>query len=175
MVRREATTGTHLPYGQVSDKVANMATNLHPEDARAQLAALARDRAQMASRLPVPWGLMAAVGLAMAWFVGGAAQTNPGASYHPADTYLFPLITLLIVGHLVQRETGVRFRRMGIAGGVVGAGLLVWTLLMFSVALALVSTGHSWFVLIPSLLAGAVGTWGAGLVFRACVKTVARG
>lgn len=155
--------------------VASMATNLHPEDARSQLAALTSDRAQMASRLPVPWGLMAAVGLALAWFVGDAARTHPGGSYQPTDTYLFPLITLLLVGHLVQRETGVRFRRMGSAGGAAVAGLLLWTLLMLSVALALVSAGHSWLVFLPALLAGVVGTWGAGLVFRVCVKAVARG
>lgn len=153
-----------------------METNFGPEhDVRTHIDELDQDRAALMDRLQAPWGLMAAAGAAVAWFVADAVTAQPGASYRPSTGYLLAVAAILIVGHLTQKEVGVRFRRIGAAGWLAIGATTAVALIMFIVGLALVSTGYRWLAVLPVLVAWAVGTWGAAGVFRSCVRAAGRG
>ena len=77
------------------------------------LTALSADRQRLAQQVAVPWALMAAFGALGAWWVGSAASAAPGAHYEPPQSGWMALLGALVVVHLVQRETGIRFRSLG--------------------------------------------------------------
>jgi|GEM_PF-3284434 hypothetical protein len=144
-------------------------------DIRERIDALDRDRATLEKRLQAPRGLMWAAGAAVAWFVADAATSNPGVSYRPNGGYLLSIAALLVISHLVQKEVGVRFRQIEVSGWLMIGATVVSALVLFSVGLMLVSTGHRWLTVVPILLAWAVGAWGATSVFRACARAAGRG
>lgn len=144
-------------------------------DIRERIDALDRDRATLEKRLQAPRGLMWAAGATVAWFVADATTSNPGVSYRPNGGYLLSIAALLVISHLVQKEVGVRFRQIGVSGWLMIGATVVSALVLFSIGLMLVSTGHRWLTVLPILLAWAVGAWGATGVFRACARAAGRG
>lgn len=149
----------------------------HAEASRAAaeaLDSLTMDRERLAGRLRVPWALMAAIGALAAWWVASAATARPGAAYEPPATGWIALLGVLVVAHLVQRETGVRLGAMGARAAWATAGILVTCLALFSVSLGLVSLELAWAVALTSAVAFAVTTWLAGVAYRAAVEHVRR-
>jgi hypothetical protein len=145
----------------------------HDEAADA-LNSLATDRDRLAQRLRVPWALMAAFGALGAWWVSLAATTHPGGGYAPPSSGWMALLGALVVAHLVQRETGIRFRAMGARAVCLSIAVLVSCLALFSVSLGLVSLGLHWAVSITSVAAFAITTWLAGIAYRAAVENLRR-
>lgn len=145
------------------------------DEASEALAALADDRGRLASSIRTPWGLMAAFGAMAAWWVGTAAGTTPGANYEAPQSGWFALVGVLIVLHLVHRESGVSFRKMGATATWLVAAIIVSCLVLFSVSLGLVSLDLRWAVIITSLIAFAITTWLSALAFRAAVRNAQHG
>lgn len=149
------------------------------DDARTEasetLEALAADRERLAQRVRVPWALMAAFGALGAWWVGSAATTEPGSNYQPPLTGWMALLGVLVVAHLVQRETGIHFRSLGARANGVIAGVVVACLVLFSVSLGLVSLDLHGAVAVTSVAAFAITTWLAGLACRCAVEHLRRG
>ncbi|MCQ1953590.1 hypothetical protein [Arthrobacter sp. zg-Y238] len=139
------------------------------EDAAARLRNLAADRNALAAGAAPPRTLLAGLGGVAACWVAGAADTHPGAAYEsPSWTWL--LVGLLfVILHLIQRDTGLKFRRLGPrATGAVSAAVLL-CLFLFSVSLGLVSLGITWAVTLTGLAAFVLVSWLAEVAYRAAV------
>ncbi|WP_220699934.1 hypothetical protein [Mycetocola manganoxydans] len=149
--------------------------NLSPAEAATALNGLTVDRERLSSSVQVPWVLLAAFGGVGAWWVSTASGTTPGGNYEPPASGWLALVGALVIAHLVRRETGVRFRKMGVRAGWAFAGILTVCLVVFSVSLGLVSFGLHWAVALTSLLAFAATTWLAGVAFRSAVEQLRRG
>jgi hypothetical protein len=149
----------------------------HPssQEAVTALNELAEDRGRLAARVQAPWVLLAAFGGVAAWWVSTAAASSPGHNYEPPASGWLAIVGALIVVHLIRRETGVRFRKMGVRAGWALTGILAVCLVLFSVSLGLVSFGLHWAVALTSMLAFAATTWLAGVAFRSAVKQLRRG
>jgi hypothetical protein len=63
------------------------------------------------------------------------------------------LVAALVIFHLIRRETGIRFRKMGPRAVVVTIAILALCLTLFSISLGLVSFGARWAVALTSLSA----------------------
>lgn len=135
-------------------------------DAAANLRLLNEDRSTLAEAVRVPKVLLAAYGGVAAWSVAAAATANPGTDYEPSGSAWLALVAVLIITHLVQRETGVKFRKMGTRAVAAVMGIMVGCLVLFSVSLALVSLGAAWAVAATSLAAFALATWLSGVAYR---------
>lgn len=146
-----------------------------PEDANALLAELGSDRNVLADSVRVPTTLMAALGACAAWWVSTAATTAPGADYQPPTSGWLCLVAVLVIVHLIRRETGIRFRTMGPRAGVLLAVILLACLALFSVSLALVSLGAAWAVALTSLSAFGAVMWLSGAAFRSALEHLRRG
>lgn len=146
-----------------------------PDEAINALNELTSDRDRLADSIHVPWSLLAGFGGVAAWWVSAAAATSPGANYEAPTTVGLALAVVFVVAYLIQRETGIRFRRMGSRAGWAVAGIVVSCLALFSVSLGLVSFGLHWAVAVTSVVAFAVTTWLAGLAYRSAVKNIRRG
>lgn len=144
------------------------------DEAADALKSLSADRARLARRLRVPWGLMAAFGALGAWWVATAAASTPGENYDPPQSGWLALLGVLVVAHLVQRDTGIRFRTMGAKATWFIAAVVAVCLGLFSVSLALVSLDMRWLVAITSLAAFAATTWLSGAAYRAAVESLRR-
>lgn len=161
--------------GITPDIVASMASDDRGADhSQADLNALHTDRARLASRLATPWTLMVAAGAGMAWYVAGAATSHPGADAEAGSGWILSWAILCLVVYLVQRETGVRFRRVGGRGWAMLLGLGVLTFSMFSVSLGIVSLGYRVWAAVPVAVTWVLGTLGSGFVFRSCVESMNR-
>lgn len=77
----------------------------------------------------------------------------------------------LVVVHLVQRETGIRFRSLGARANWMVAAIVVACLALFSVSLGLVSLQLPWAVIATSLAAFAITTFLSGLALRSAVES----
>lgn len=144
------------------------------EEAADAVSSLTADRHRLAMRLQVPWSLMAAFGALGAWWVATAAMVTPGEGYEPPQSGWFALLGALIVLHLVQRETGIRFRAMGAKATWLIVAVVAACLVLFSVSLALVSLEMRWAVALTSVIAFVATTWLSGLAFRAAVEHLRR-
>jgi hypothetical protein len=144
------------------------------DEAADALDSLAVDRDRLVGRMRVPWALMAAFGALGAWWVGAAAMTEPGGDYEPPMSAWMALLGALVVGHLVQRESGVRFRRMGARATWATLGILATCLVLFSVSLGLVSLDLRWAVVTTSLVAFTLTTLLAGVAYRSAVENLRR-
>lgn len=82
---------------------------------------------------------------------------------------------MLVVIHLIQRETGVRFRNMGWQAGLALAGIVISCLVLFSVSLGLVSIGLHWATAITSIMAFALTTGLTGWAYRSAAQNLRRG
>ncbi|WP_445154293.1 hypothetical protein ACTWLI_13425 [Arthrobacter sp. Hor0625] len=118
---------------------------------------------------------MAGFGGVAAWWVGMAAGTSPGQTYQPPAMGWLALAVALVFVHLVQRDTGIRFRRMGALALLAVAGVVISCLGLYSVSLALVSLGLHWAVLLPSVMAFVLTTWLAGVAYRSAVAKLSHG
>ncbi len=118
---------------------------------------------------------MVASGAVFAWFVADAASATPGTQYQANHNNLLAIGALCVTAYFVERETGVRFRKMGLKAWALLAAVMIWTLLMFSVALGLVSLGHRLWIAVPILLTWVIGTLGSAGVFRTCVESMRHG
>ncbi len=145
-----------------------------PAEAADALNSLTVDRDRLAQRLNVPWALMAAFGAMGAWGVGAAATTHPGAHYEPPVSGWLALLGVLIVAHLVQRESGIQFRAMGGRATWLIAAAFALCLVLFSVSLGLVSLNLTWAVAFPSIVAFGSTTWLSGLAYKAAVEQLRR-
>ncbi|MCC9204919.1 hypothetical protein [Arthrobacter sp. zg-Y769] len=140
-----------------------------PNEAAAHLRNLAADRDTLAAGVTPPRALLAAIGALAACWVAAALDTRPGADYQsPSWTWL--LVGLLfVILHLIRRDTGLKFRRLGArANGAIALAALV-CLFLFSVSLGLVSLGLGWAVMLTSLAAFAAVYGLTGVAFRAAV------
>lgn len=149
------------------------------DDARSAAAealnSLSADRQRLAQGARVPWALMAAFGALGAWWVGSTATAEPGANYEPPLTGWMALLGVLIVWHLVQHETGIRFRSLGSRANGAIAAIVGTCLALFSISLGLVSVDLHWAVIATSLAAFAITTSLSGIAYRSAVDRVRRG
>lgn len=143
-------------------------------DASTALDTLSADRERLVQRTRVPWSLMTAFGALGGWWVGSAVATEPGARYEPAMDGWMVLVGVLVVFHLVQRQTGIRFGSLGARANWAIMGIGVVWLALFSVSLALVSLDLRWVVGVPSIAAFATTTWLAGVACRMAVEHLRR-
>ena len=140
------------------------------DEAAEMLNTLSDDRQRLAQQVRVPWTLMAAFGALGAWWVGSAASAAPGAHYETPQSGWMALLGALVVIHLVQRETGIRFRSLGARANWMVAVIAVTCLALFSVSLGLVSLQLPWAVVATSLAAFALTTCLSGLALRSAVE-----
>ena len=140
----------------------------------AALNALSSDREKLAARVQIPWALLAGFGAVSAWWVASAVTTTPGEGYVPPTGSWLALAGALVLTHLIRRETGVRFRAMGVRAGWALAGIIVICLTLFSAALGFVSFGLLWPVALLSLTSFATTTWLAGIAFRSAREKLGR-
>ena len=139
------------------------------------LTALSADHQRLAQQVRVPWTLMAAFGALGAWWGGSAVFIVPGAHYETPPSGWMALLGALVVIHLVQRETGIRFRSLGARANWMVAVIAVTCLALFSVSLGLVSLQLPWAVVATSLAAFALTTLLSGLALRSAVERARRG
>ncbi|MBF4995303.1 hypothetical protein ITX31_14445 [Arthrobacter gandavensis] len=147
----------------------NLEGHLSSRDAAAALRDLASDRQALADGAHVPKALLSAIGGVAAWWVAAAATTHPGEDYDPPASGWLGLAALLVIVHLIHRETGIRFRKMGTRAVAATIAMLVVCLFLFSISLALVSFGARWAVALTSLSAFGLVTWLAGVAYRAAL------
>lgn len=139
-------------------------------EAAARLSELSGDRRALADGTHIPRVLLAAYGGVGAWWVAGAAAANPGENYEPPTSGWLALVAVLIITHLVNRETGIRFQNMGFGAALTMVAILVICLALFSVSLGLVSLGAGWAVAITSLAAFGAVTWLASVAYRSALN-----
>jgi hypothetical protein len=139
------------------------------------LSALSDDRDRLVESIRVPWPLLAGFGAVAAWWVGAAATTTPGEDYEPPAMSGLALAIVLVVLHLIQRETGIRFRHLGLQAGLALAAIVVSCLALFSFSLGLVSIGLHWATAVTSIMAFAFTTWLAGVAYRCAARNIRRG
>jgi hypothetical protein len=144
------------------------------EDAAASLRHLVFDRQALADGVQVPKTLLAALGGVAAWWVAAAATVNPGENYEAPASGWLGLVAVLVIIHLIRRETGIRFRKMGARAVMAAIAILVVCLTLFSVSLGLVSFGARWTVALTSLSAFGLVTWLAGIVYRSALDQLRR-
>ncbi|WP_312179177.1 hypothetical protein [Arthrobacter sp.] len=144
-------------------------------EATSALSALGADRDRLAESIRVPWPLLAGFGAAAALWVGAAASASPGQGYDPPASGALPLVMVLVLLYLVRRETGVRFRSMGVRAALAVAGIAAICLALFSTSLGLVSFGLHWGVLFTSAAAFALTTWLAAVAYRSAAVKLRRG
>lgn len=136
---------------------------------------LAADRGRLAEGIRVPWSLLAGFGAVAAWWVGTAAATSPGENYEPPAIGGLVLAIVLVIIYLIQRETGIRFGRMGLQAGLALIGIVLSCLALFSIALGLVSVGLHWAVILTSIMAFTLTTWLTGVAYRSAAQNLRRG
>lgn len=139
------------------------------------LEGLSADRDRLAAGIRVPWLLLAGFGAVAAWWVGAAAATSPGENYDSPATGGLVLAIVVVIIYLIQRETGVRFRSMGLLAGLALIGIVVSCLALFSISLGLVSFGLHWAVTLTSIMAFALTTWLASVAYRSAAQRLRRG
>ena len=144
------------------------------DDAAASLRDLASDRQTLADGVHVPRTLLAAFGGVAAWWVAAAATANPGENYEPPASGWLGLVAVLVILHLVRRETGIRFRKMGTRAIMASIAILMVCLTLFSISLGLVSFGARWAVALTSVSAFGLVTWLAGIVYRSALDQLRR-
>ncbi len=139
------------------------------------LDALQADRDRLVENARVPWPLLAAFGGVGAWWVAEAASARPGEDYEPQASSWLALAAVIVIAHLVRRETGIRFRAMGAAAAWAVVGIVATCSILFSVSLALVSLGLQWAVVLTSLGAFVVTTLLSGIAYRSALAKIRRG
>lgn len=145
-------------------------------DAAAEaLNVLRADRERLSDRAEPPRLLLAAFGVLAAGWVATAATANPGADYEPPSSGWLVIVGALMVGYLIRRRTGIRFRAMGARAGWALAAMIGACLALFSVSLGLVSFDLRWAVALTSVTAFVVTTWLAGVAYRSAVAELRRG
>jgi K+ transporter len=145
------------------------------KDAAAQLRNLASDRQALADNVRVPRALLAALGGVAAWWVALAATASPGENYEPPVSGWLVLVAVLVIMHLIRRETGIRFRKMGARAAMATIAILAVCLILFSISLGLVSFGAYWAVGLTSLSAFVLVTWLAGIAYRSALDQLRDG
>ncbi|PZH15023.1 hypothetical protein C1I97_09155 [Streptomyces sp. NTH33] len=143
-------------------------------DAVDALNTLTADRERLVQSIHVPRALLAAYGALGAWWVAAAATASPGTNFEPPSSGWLGLLGVLVVSHLIRRETGIRFRAMGTRAAWAVIGILASCSTLFSVALGLVSLGARWAVAPISVAAFAVTTWLAGVAYQSAAEKLRR-
>jgi hypothetical protein len=144
------------------------------EDAAASLRGLMSDRQALVAAVQVPKTLLAAFGGVAAWWVAAAATANPGDNYEPPTSGWLGLAAVLVIIHLIRRETGIQLRRMGARAGLAVIAILAACLALYSISLGLVSFGARWAVALTSVAAFVLVTWLAGVVYRSALDQLRR-
>ena len=143
------------------------------EEAAARLNELSGDRRALASTTRVPRVLLAAYGGVAAWWVAGAATASPGENYQPPTSGWLALVAVLVITHLMNRETGIRFKSMGPGAAMALAGILLVCLALFSVSLGAVALGAGWAVALTSMAAFGAVSWLASVAYRSALGRLA--
>ena len=156
-------------FGILSDMERNFEGRPSADDAAARLRDLASDRQTLADSVQVPRTLLAALGGVAAWWVAAAATANPGENYEPPASGWLGLVAGLVVLHLIRRETGIGFRRLGTRATMASIAILMVCLTLFSISLGFVSLGARWAVTLTSMCAFGLVTWLAGIVYRSAL------
>jgi hypothetical protein len=144
------------------------------EDAAAQLRDLASDRQALADGVRLPKALLVALGGVAGWWVALAATATPGENYEPPASGWLGLVAVLVIMHLIRRETGIRFRKMGTRAAMATIAILAVCIALLSISLGLVSLGARWAVALTSLSAFGLVTWLAGIVYRSALERLRR-
>lgn len=139
------------------------------------LEGLAADRDRLATGIRVPWLLLAGFGAVAAWWVSATATTTPGEDYEPPAVGGLVLAIVFVIMHLIRRESGVRFKSMGMQAGLALAGIVVGCLALFSISLGLVSFGLQWAVTLTSITAFALTTWLTSVAYRSAAQRLRHG
>jgi hypothetical protein len=132
------------------------------------------DRQALVAAVQVPKTLLAAFGGVAAWWVAAAATANPGDNYEPPTSGWLGLAAVLVIIHLIRRETGIQLRRMGARAGMAVIAILAACLALYSISLGLVSFGARWAVALTSVAAFVLVTWLAGVVYRSALDQLRR-
>ncbi|TQO20502.1 hypothetical protein FB472_2135 [Rhodoglobus vestalii] len=149
--------------------------SLSRSEAINKLGELTADRNRLADSIRVPWPLLAGFGAVAAWWVGAAATTSPGENFEPPATSGLAFAIIFVIAYLIQRETGIRFKRMGSRAVLAMVGILFGCFTLFSVSLGLVSFGMQWAVSFTSVVAFALTTWLTAVAYRSAAETLRRG
>ncbi len=145
-----------------------------PDEAKDALTELSADRDRLTAGVHIPWALLTGFGAVAAWWVGSAADTSPGENYEPSAQTGLGIAVVLVITHLLRRETGIKFRKLGARGNVAIAGIVFSSLALFSIALGFVSAGWHWAVIIPALFAFAITTWLSAVAYRSAIENLRR-
>jgi hypothetical protein len=139
------------------------------DEAAARLNELSGDRRALAGSTRLPRVLLAGYGGVAAWWVAGAATASPGENYQPPTSGWLALVAVLVIAHLLNRETGIRFKSMGPGAAMAMGGILLVCLALFSVSLGLVALGVGWAVAFTSLAAFGAVSWLASVAYRSAL------
>ena len=140
-----------------------------PETAADTLKMLSTDNDRLSQRR-VPWVLLAGFGAVAAWFVAAAATTTPGGEYEPPATLWLALVVTLTIAHLIQKETGIRFQKVGTKATLAFVGIIVAGLALFSASFGLVALGATWAVAVTSLSAFVITTLLARVAYDSALE-----
>ena len=131
--------------------------------------ALSTDNNRLSQRR-VPRVLLAGFGAVAAWFVAAAATTTPGGEYEPPATLWLALVVTLTIAHLIQKETGIRFQKVGTKATLAFVGIIVAGLALFSASFGLVALGATWAVAVTSLSAFVITTLLARVAYDSALE-----
>jgi hypothetical protein len=148
---------------------------LSRDEATQALESLSADRDRLVAGIRVPWLLLAGFGAVAAWWVSAAAATSPGENYEPPAVGGLVLALVLVIIYLIRRETGIRFKSMGLQAGLALTGIVIGCLALFSISLGLASFGLHWAITLTSIMAFALTTWLASVAYRSAAQRLRRG
>ncbi|WP_040510937.1 hypothetical protein [Gordonia soli] len=143
-----------------------------PDDAEKSLRDLHADRERLVQRARVSPLVLAGFGAAGGVGVASAATTNPGGNYEPPMLGMAALVAVVILGYLVRRVIGVRFRSWGVAAITAAVGVVIVCMALYSVSLGLVASGHHWPVALTSAAAFVVAMAGAAASYRGAIRNL---
>lgn len=125
-----------------------------PDRAHDLLEQLGDDRTRLASLSATPWWAPVLLALVAALWVASPAVGDRTTSY------VLAVLGAVLVVSLVRTRTGIRVRAAGPRSAGLAVLWLLVTLVLYSVALGLVSLDRSAWVVVPAVVAGGV-TYGA--------------
>lgn len=121
-----------------------------PDRAHDLLEQLGEDRTRLAALTATPWWAPVLLGL-----VAGLWVASPAVGDRTAG-YLLALLGAVLVVSLVRTRTGIRVRAAGPRSAGLAVLWLLVTLVLYSVALGLVSLDRAAWVAAPAVVAGVV-------------------
>ena len=140
--------------------------------ARQLLRDLDVDRASLAERAAAPGWLYPLCALFVAGFVATPALPSDALRRAVVGALIVATV-LLLLGY--QQLSGVRLRRAGARGGVLGVGMLVAALVLLSASFGLAASLSAWWVLTPAAITFVVVLLGSRRFDRLYRENLVRG